>query len=54
VNINRLRRKVDDGFAVPLIHTRRGQGYMLATPEDLRGDDGMGDANAGESGGDRV
>src|SRR5438105_8196530 len=30
VNINRLRRKVDDGSAAPLIHTRRGEGYMLA------------------------
>jgi two-component system copper resistance phosphate regulon response regulator CusR len=39
VNINRLRRKVDDGFAVPLIHTRRGEGYMLAAPEDLRAGD---------------
>lgn len=39
VNINRLRRKIDDGFAVPLIHTRRGEGYMLATPEDLSGGD---------------
>lgn len=28
--INRLRRKVDTGFDVPLIHTRRGAGYMLA------------------------
>ncbi|HEV7860489.1 MAG TPA: response regulator transcription factor [Pyrinomonadaceae bacterium] len=37
VNINRLRRKVDDGFSAPLIHTRRGAGYMLATPEELRG-----------------
>ena len=34
VNINRLRRKVDDGFAVPLIHTRRGEGYMLAPPDE--------------------
>ena len=49
VNINRLRRKVDDGFAVPLIHTRRGEGYLLAAPEDLR-------AAAGEAepGGSRV
>jgi two-component system copper resistance phosphate regulon response regulator CusR len=30
VHINRLRRKVDDGFASKLIHTRRGAGYMLA------------------------
>ena len=36
VNINRLRRKIDDGSAVPLIHTRRGEGYMLAAPEDFR------------------
>jgi DNA-binding response OmpR family regulator len=42
VNINRLRRKVDDGFAAPLIHTRRGEGYMLAAPEDLRAGDGAG------------
>jgi two-component system copper resistance phosphate regulon response regulator CusR len=30
VHINRLRRKVDNGFATKLIHTRRGAGYMLA------------------------
>jgi two-component system copper resistance phosphate regulon response regulator CusR len=29
VYINRLRRKVDGGFA-PLIHTRRGAGYLLS------------------------
>ncbi len=29
VYIQRLRRKVDDGHAVPLIHTRRGAGYIL-------------------------
>jgi two-component system copper resistance phosphate regulon response regulator CusR len=34
VNINRLRRKIDDGFAAPLIHTRRGEGYMLAAPDE--------------------
>jgi two-component system copper resistance phosphate regulon response regulator CusR len=43
VNINRLRRKVDDGFTSPLIHTRRGEGYLLASPDDLGwGDDGGG------------
>ena len=31
VYINRLRRKVDEGAAEPLIHTRRGAGYMLAS-----------------------
>jgi two-component system copper resistance phosphate regulon response regulator CusR len=50
VNINRLRRKIDDGFAVPLIHTRRGEGYMLAAPEDLRGDDDAGAEVATEDG----
>lgn len=31
VFIQRLRRKVDDGHALKLIHTRRGEGYMLTT-----------------------
>jgi two-component system copper resistance phosphate regulon response regulator CusR len=43
VNINRLRRKIDDGFSPPLIHTRRGEGYMLAAPEDFREADAGGD-----------
>lgn len=30
VYINRLRKKVDEHEAVPLIHTRRGAGYLLA------------------------
>jgi len=34
VNINRLRRKMDDGFATALIHTRRGEGYMLVAPDN--------------------
>jgi DNA-binding response OmpR family regulator len=29
VHINALRAKIDRGFAVPLIHTVRGVGYML-------------------------
>jgi two-component system OmpR family response regulator len=29
VHISRLRRKVDKGFATPLIHTVRGAGYKL-------------------------
>jgi len=32
VYINRLRRKVDEPFSVPLIHTRRGAGYELRVP----------------------
>jgi two-component system copper resistance phosphate regulon response regulator CusR len=34
VHINRLRRKVDDGFSRRLIHTRRGAGYMLAATDE--------------------
>jgi two-component system copper resistance phosphate regulon response regulator CusR len=29
VYVRRLRRKVDEGFGRPLIHTRRGEGYIL-------------------------
>ncbi|MDH3252834.1 MAG: response regulator transcription factor [Ignavibacteria bacterium] len=32
VVVNRLRRKIDDGFTVPLIHTVRGVGYVLREP----------------------
>jgi two-component system OmpR family response regulator len=30
VHISRLRKKVDDGQALPLLHTVRGVGYMLS------------------------
>jgi len=33
VHVSRLRRKVDDGFARPLVHTIRGAGYMLGAAE---------------------
>jgi two-component system copper resistance phosphate regulon response regulator CusR len=33
VHINRLRRKIDDGFGKTLIHTRRGAGYVLAAQD---------------------
>jgi two-component system copper resistance phosphate regulon response regulator CusR len=33
VFIQRLRRKLDEGRAVKLIHTRRGEGYVLAAVE---------------------
>jgi len=36
VFVNRLRRKVDEGFSPPLIHTRRGAGYMLSDSEPDR------------------
>jgi two-component system copper resistance phosphate regulon response regulator CusR len=35
VHINRLRRKVDNDFSVRLIHTRRGAGYLLASPNQV-------------------
>jgi two-component system OmpR family response regulator len=31
VHLSRLRRKVDDGFAKPLLHTVRGVGYRLGS-----------------------
>jgi two-component system copper resistance phosphate regulon response regulator CusR len=33
VYIQRLRRKIDDGHAVKLIHTRRGAGYTIDTAD---------------------
>ena len=36
VYINRLRKKVDDGEGTPLIHTRRGAGYLLSAEEAER------------------
>jgi DNA-binding response OmpR family regulator len=33
VHISHLRRKIDDGHATKLIHTRRGQGYVFGTEE---------------------
>ncbi|HXM33681.1 MAG TPA: response regulator transcription factor [Pyrinomonadaceae bacterium] len=37
VYVNRLRRKVDEPFGAPLIHTRRGAGYELRIPSDEQG-----------------
>jgi heavy metal response regulator len=34
VVINRLRRKLEDGFTMKLIHTVRGVGYVLKEPSD--------------------
>ena len=38
VYIRRLRAKIDAGFGRPLIHTRRGAGYIL-TAEPVASDD---------------
>ena len=35
VYINRIRRKIDEDSAKPLLHTRRGAGYVLGTEADL-------------------
>src|SRR5215470_924249 len=35
VYINRLRRKIDANSSKPLVHTRRGVGYVLGTAADL-------------------
>jgi len=34
VYMRRLRRKLDDGFKQKLLHTRRGEGYMLSAGEN--------------------
>ena len=54
VNINRLRRKVDDGFSPPLIHTRRGAGYLLSAPDDSRGAVAEDETAGGDDGGGHV
>ena len=34
VHVSHLRKKIDEGAAVPLIHTVRGRGYRVSeTPE---------------------
>jgi len=33
MHIHRLRKKVDEGFAYPLIHTVAGAGYMIREPD---------------------
>jgi len=38
VYVKRLRKKIDEGFSPPLIHTRRGEGYMLRS--DVEGNSG--------------
>jgi len=54
VNINRLRRKIDDGFSPPLIHTRRGAGYLLDAADDSREAFAEDPSAGGEPGGGHV
>lgn len=37
VYVNRVRRKIDGGGAKPLLHTRRGAGYVLSANESSTG-----------------
>jgi DNA-binding response OmpR family regulator len=37
VYINYLRRKIDDGYPLKLIHTVRGVGYGVSAPAELVG-----------------
>jgi DNA-binding response OmpR family regulator len=39
VYVQRLRRKIDDGHPVKLLHTRRGAGYALQAAQDRSADD---------------
>ena len=38
VFIQRLRRKIDSGQSLRLIHTRRGEGYTLSAKGDVADD----------------
>jgi two-component system copper resistance phosphate regulon response regulator CusR len=40
VYINRLRRKIDEDSTKPLLHTRRGVGYVLGSEADLPSEEG--------------
>jgi DNA-binding response OmpR family regulator len=44
VYINRVRRKIDADSPKPLLHTRRGAGYLLGSAGDLPASDGAEDA----------
>jgi len=33
VYMNRLRKKIDDNHSIKLLHTRRGEGYLLQSPQ---------------------
>jgi two-component system OmpR family response regulator len=35
MHVHRLRQKIDHGFAIPLIHTVPGAGYMIRDPADV-------------------
>jgi DNA-binding response OmpR family regulator len=45
VYVGRLRKKIDEGFDSPLIHTRRGEGYILSAGREAMAGNKMGAAN---------
>jgi len=38
VYVRRLRKKIDEGFGSPLIHTRRGEGYIFSIDPQVESD----------------
>ncbi len=46
VYINRVRRKIDADSPKPLLHTRRGAGYLLGSAADLSTSDGSEDSTS--------
>jgi two-component system copper resistance phosphate regulon response regulator CusR len=49
VYINRVRRKVDAAPHKPLLHTRRGSGYVLTAEPESKADSGRGHGSAKKS-----
>ena len=53
VYVNRLRRKIDEGAAKPMLQTRRGSGYLLCAGEENAGAGNGKSAKPPTSGGTR-
>ena len=46
VYVNRLRRKIDEDSKLPLLHTRRGAGYLFGPEEEIAAGDDAADRDA--------
>jgi two-component system copper resistance phosphate regulon response regulator CusR len=46
VYVNRLRHKIDEDSKLPLLHTRRGAGYLFGPEEEIAGGDDPADRDA--------
>jgi DNA-binding response OmpR family regulator len=46
VYVNRLRRKIDEDSKLPLLHTRRGAGYLFGPEEEIAAGDDAADGDA--------